>query len=84
MVSWRIFNAIIVNTYFDPDEYWQSIEIAHHTVFGYGWVTWEWLVGLRSWLYPLPFVAYFSLIKHCNLDGYDHLVVRQGLAIANW
>lgn len=44
------------NTFFQPDEYWQSLEVAHVYVFGYGYKTWEWrwrnapsLEGITSW-----------------------------------
>ncbi len=36
-----------------PDELFQYLEQAHRIVFGYGVVTWEYRLGLRSWLYPL-------------------------------
>lgn len=38
----RIFNSLLLQTYFDPDEYWQALEVAHHGAFGYGYLTWEW------------------------------------------
>lgn len=42
--SWRLFavlvvfrmgSAVLSQTAFVPDEYWQSLEVAHHMVFGY-------------------------------------------------
>ncbi|WWC57953.1 uncharacterized protein I303_100488 [Kwoniella dejecticola CBS 10117] len=30
------------HTYFQPDEFYQSLEVAHNYVFGYGYLTWEW------------------------------------------
>lgn len=42
--SWRLFAVLVVfrmgsallnQTAFVPDEYWQSLEVAHHMVFGY-------------------------------------------------
>ncbi|WWC66978.1 uncharacterized protein I206_100885 [Kwoniella pini CBS 10737] len=30
------------HTYFQPDEFYQALEIAHNYVFGYGYLTWEW------------------------------------------
>ncbi len=29
-------NAVMVLTSFNPDEYWQALEVAHRLVFGYG------------------------------------------------
>ena len=36
----RSLNGLFVNTWFDPDETWQSLEVAHQTVFGVGYMTW--------------------------------------------
>jgi GPI mannosyltransferase 3 len=30
----RLINSLIVRTAFVPDEYWQSLEVAHRMVFG--------------------------------------------------
>lgn len=35
-----------------PDETYQYVEPAHRLVFGTGLVTWEYVVGVRSWLIP--------------------------------
>ncbi|XP_012513479.1 PREDICTED: GPI mannosyltransferase 3 [Propithecus coquereli] len=34
-IALRIFNCFLVQTSFVPDEYWQSLEVAHHMVFKY-------------------------------------------------
>lgn len=34
------------------DEVFQSLEPAHRLAFGYGVITWEWRLGLRSWVIP--------------------------------
>ena len=36
IVAFRVLNALCVQTYFVPDEYWQGPEVAHRLVFGYG------------------------------------------------
>jgi len=41
-LSFRLINAYFSRSFFQPDEYWQSLEPAHLWVFGYGWKTWEW------------------------------------------
>jgi GPI mannosyltransferase 3 len=33
LVAIRIITALVVNTYFSPDEFWQSLEVAHYQVF---------------------------------------------------
>ncbi|PWN37652.1 uncharacterized protein FA14DRAFT_117210 [Meira miltonrushii] len=44
ILAFRIINAFITSrTVSAPDEHWQSLEIAHKIVFGYGWTTWEWI-----------------------------------------
>lgn len=34
-VGVRMLNSLVVQTYFNPDEHWQSLEVAHRLVFGY-------------------------------------------------
>lgn len=35
LVVFRVSSALLNQTAFVPDEYWQSLEVAHHMVFGY-------------------------------------------------
>jgi phosphatidylinositol glycan class B len=35
LVAFRTVNALLSYTAFVPDEYWQSLEVAHKMVFGY-------------------------------------------------
>lgn len=35
-----------------PDEVFQVTEPAHRLLFGTGYASWEWLVGVRSWFWP--------------------------------
>lgn len=47
----------LIPTVFEPslnwgDEVFQTIEPAHRLVYGYGLMTWEFQLGLRSWLLP--------------------------------
>ncbi|PSR83058.1 hypothetical protein PHLCEN_2v5862 [Hermanssonia centrifuga] len=59
-----------------PDEFFQSLEVAHHLVFGYGHLTWEWLSPkpIRSILYPALNVPIYWLLKVLRLDGTKLLV----------
>ncbi len=59
----RILNSLLVTTVSHPDEFWQLHEPAHNYVFGYGFMTWDWRMKIRSWLFPLPFIILFSLAK---------------------
>ncbi|WVF66298.1 hypothetical protein IAT40_001038 [Kwoniella sp. CBS 6097] len=38
----RSTTSILPHTFFQPDEFYQTFEVAHHKVFGYGYLTWEW------------------------------------------
>lgn len=71
LLAW-LFRAIlalfIVSGADVPDEWWQSTEVAEHVVFGKGELTWEWRDGLRSYTYPLPFIAVFKLFQFLGID----------------
>ncbi|WFD32198.1 glycosylphosphatidylinositol anchor biosynthesis [Malassezia sp. CBS 17886] len=58
-------------TFFQPDEYWQSLEIAHRIVFGYGYRTWEWTGAppIRSAVHPALFVPVYWVLRVLRLDG---------------
>ena len=72
----RIILALVTRTFFQPDEYFQSLEVAHHLVFGYGHLTWEWLSDkpIRSILYPGLNVPIFLTLKWLRLDDTKLLV----------
>lgn len=44
-----------------PDEIFQVTEPAHRLAFGTGLMSWEWHVGIRSWLLPGVFAALMGL-----------------------
>lgn len=68
-ISVRVFVALCTRTFFQPDEYFQSLEPAHHLVFGYGHLTWEWLSAhpIRSIVYPAINVPIFWILKLTGL-----------------
>ena len=41
LIVWRSFWAILSQSWYVPDETWQSVEIAHKLVWGQGFSTWE-------------------------------------------
>ncbi|KAH9620327.1 hypothetical protein KSS87_001150 [Heliosperma pusillum] len=65
----RMVNSLLVQTYFNPDEHWQSLEVAHRLVFGYGHLTWEWEKGIRSYLHPLLFAILYKILASLHLDN---------------
>lgn len=73
----RITIALSTRTFFQPDEYFQALEPAHHLVFGYGDLTWEWLnpVPIRSILFPGIDAVVYAALKALNLDGRDALLI---------
>ncbi|GJN80521.1 glycosylphosphatidylinositol anchor biosynthesis [Purpureocillium lilacinum] len=56
----RLINAWWIATFFQPDEFFQSLEPAWRLAFGSesgAWLTWEWHYQLRSSLHPALFSA---------------------------
>ncbi|XP_018020158.1 GPI mannosyltransferase 3 isoform X2 [Hyalella azteca] len=64
----RFLSVIFVQTYFVPDEYWQSLEVAHRMVFGYGYLTWEWHECIRSIFFPGLFAVLYKVLAVLRLD----------------
>ncbi|XP_066272298.1 GPI mannosyltransferase 3-like [Branchiostoma lanceolatum] len=75
LLTVRLLNAAVVQTAHVPDEYWQSLEVAHNMVFGYGYLTWEWQAGLRGFTYPLVFAALYKILAVFRLDSVTLLVL---------
>lgn len=69
LLAFRISNALLIQTSFVPDEYWQSLEVAHNMVFGYGYLTWEWKHGLRGYLHPFVFACLYKFLHIFGLDS---------------
>ncbi|KAL5548873.1 hypothetical protein UlMin_004104 [Ulmus minor] len=67
-LAFRLANALLVQTYFNPDEHWQALEVAHRIAFGYGHLTWEWKKGIRSYLHPLVFALLYKVLALLGLD----------------
>lgn len=82
LFAFRIVNALLCSTFFQPDEFYQSLEVAHRLVFGYGWQTWEWRDGhaIRSPAHALLFVPVYWLIKVLGLEDSGALVCLANLA----
>ncbi|KAN0064538.1 glycosylphosphatidylinositol anchor biosynthesis [Thecaphora frezii] len=67
LLAFRLINALLTRTYFQPDEHWQSQEVAHTIVFGYGFVTWEWFPS--SSLVEAQRNGYLSAAWHNLFNG---------------
>ncbi|KAM3078572.1 glycosylphosphatidylinositol anchor biosynthesis [Clarireedia jacksonii] len=74
LLVFRLINAFCVRTFFQPDEYFQSLEPAWRMVFGPdsgAWLTWEWRYQLRSSLHPVLFAAFYIIVdKPMELLGF--------------
>lgn len=71
----RILSVFLVQTWYVPDEYWQTLEVAHRQAFGYGALTWEWQKGIRSYLYPSVVAALYTILKYTGLDYPEAVVI---------
>ncbi|KAI6652145.1 hypothetical protein LOD99_4690 [Oopsacas minuta] len=75
LLSFRLSNAILCKTSFDPDEYWQALEVAHRRTYGYGYLTWEWHTQLRSYLFPYVFECLYRVISFFGEFEYSRLLL---------
>ncbi|KAG8861969.1 glycosylphosphatidylinositol anchor biosynthesis [Tulasnella sp. 330] len=69
--------ALLTQTFFQPDEFYQALEPAHHAVFGYGQLTWEWLSDppIRSIIYPTIWMPVYQALKMTGLDSGPLLIL---------
>lgn len=81
-VALNIIYALIPPNFFHPDEVYQSLEVAHKIVYGYGIISWEWQVGafkigntaygpIRSMITPLIIAIFFVLGNILNLNYWN-------------
>jgi len=52
-----------------PDEIYQTLEPAHHLLFGYGLLPWEFVRGARSWALPGFVAGWLGLFELLGLDS---------------
>lgn len=71
----RVVNALTICTFFQPDEYYQSLEPAWKLVYGYGETTWEWKEGIRGFMYPSLFAVVWWVARLIGLDDANTLVI---------
>ncbi|KAF2461607.1 Alg9-like mannosyltransferase family-domain-containing protein [Lineolata rhizophorae] len=67
LVGFRLLNTLTLRTFFQPDEFFQSLEPAWQAAFGSlgtrrgAWITWEWTYQLRSSIHPLLFSGVYCV-----------------------
>lgn len=76
LLAFRLFSALIVISWFVPDEIYQSAEVAHHLVFGTGHLSWEWTKALRSYLHPLSIASVFKVLELLGLSDAPVLIYQ--------
>lgn len=76
ILIYRIALALLTRSIFQPDEFFQSLEVAHNIAFGYGKLTWEWQpsVAIRSIVYPALYVPVYWFLRVTGLDATGLLV----------
>ena len=72
LLFFRCLTALLLVTSFNPDEPWQSLEVAHSVAFPpHGHRTWEWTppARIRGWLPVLPFIFLYHTLRTLRLDS---------------
>ena len=75
IIIWRLCSCFVVQTSHVPDEYWQSLEVAHRLTFGYGYLTWEWTSKIRSYTYPFFISILYRILRLLHVD-YPSLLIN--------
>ena len=75
LVLWRSVWALLSQTWYVPDETWQSVEVAHRVVWAQGHLTWESDEAIRSSLLSLPYILVFKVLSLLHLDYQLFVVV---------
>lgn len=72
----RVIYAYYAIDVIHPDEHFQILEPAYSVVHGFGYLAWEWDVGLRSWFGPSLFIPVIKLASYFDING--------GLDLVRW
>ncbi|KAK4490478.1 hypothetical protein RD792_001155 [Penstemon davidsonii] len=82
----RIINSLLVQTYFNPDEHWQALEVAHRITFGYFFCYFKLIsFDLVSSCYiraPRLLQSVFAAVGDLYLYKFSHVLF--GDVVANW
>jgi len=78
----RIHLALTEDGLFWPDEVFQSLEPAHRLVYGYGFVTWEFIEGARNFAFPGLVAAILAACRAAGIDEPRHYLVVVRLVMA--
>jgi hypothetical protein len=67
-----------------PDEHFQTLEPASRAVYGFGWMSWEWTEGIRSWVVPGLFMPVLLPLKLLGFKGGPAAIHLCRLWLALW
>ncbi|KAI5125851.1 GPI mannosyltransferase 3 [Nematocida parisii] len=85
LLSYRIVNAALIKTHYEPDEYFQSVEVAMNTILNKTTFTWEWFFGIRSFVFvclyilPLLVLRWVTKILSSCINAYTNITVSHEL-----
>src|SRR5262245_19927879 len=68
-IALRAATAIVHLDMVWADEHYQTLEPASTLVFDFGWKSWEWKEGARSWFVPALYVPVLWLCKAVGIEG---------------
>lgn len=74
LVGFRMINALLLKTHFEPDEYFQSVEVAMSTILDKKVFTWEWFFGIRSFVFVCLFLVPLRIFSY--ITDYADRIVR--------
>lgn len=64
----RVWRAQLPDDTVYADDVFQMLEPAHRLVFGYGYVAWEFVAGVRNWLLPGALALVLEALSKIGLD----------------
>ncbi|KAF5681068.1 gpi mannosyltransferase 3 [Fusarium heterosporum] len=81
----RLINAWWIATFFQPDEFFQSLEPAWDLAFGSqsgAWLTWEWRHQLRTSLHPALFAGVYLIVDFVSSHILPIGILRAAILVA--
>ncbi|SPJ76264.1 related to dolichyl-phosphate-mannose-glycolipid alpha-mannosyltransferase [Fusarium torulosum] len=81
----RLINAWWITTFFQPDEFFQSLEPAWDLAFGSqsgAWLTWEWRHQLRTSLHPALFAGVYLIADFISSHILPLGILRAAILVA--
>ncbi|KAM0236363.1 hypothetical protein ACHAPO_004995 [Fusarium lateritium] len=81
----RLINAWWIGTFFQPDEFFQSLEPAWNLAFGSqsgAWLTWEWQHQLRTSLHPALFAGVYLVADFISSHILPIGILRASILVA--